>query len=197
VRKLLIVSSFVLGNFSILLISFLFLTIYTTKGSSADSLKPLEIEAQLTPDYSAYASETPKILKQEAFILAKDSRADLVDAFFRKYGSPMTGLGKDIVSSADIFKIPYGYLPAIGACEGALGQRIPLNSFNTWGWGVYGGKIKAFSSWQEAINIVSKGLKEGYFDIGLDTPEEIMAKYTPPSKGSWAACVNRYLEELK
>ena len=108
----------------------------------------------------------------------------------------MYGLARDIILSADRYQIPYGYLPAIAACEGALGRKIPQNSYNTWGWGIYGGKITSFPSWQYAIDAVSKGLKAEYFAKGLDTPEKIMAKYTPPSQGSWAICVNKYLEEL-
>ncbi len=125
-----------------------------------------------------------------------DARTELIDKYFQKYGSPLTGLGKDIVLAADRYQIPYNYLPAIAACEGSLGTAIPYNSYNTWGWGIYGDLVTSFSSWQEAIEVISQGLKEDYFNQGLDTPEKIMPKYTPPSKGSWAVCVNQYLQEL-
>ncbi|MCL4397514.1 hypothetical protein M1403_00555 [Patescibacteria group bacterium] len=194
-KKLFLFAGFVLGNFSILLLSFLFLTIYTTKGSTAADTAPLQT---LEPEEQLVAENAqPEIASQKAKITVRDARADIIENFFKAYRSPMQGLGRDIVVAADRYQIPYGYLPAIAACEGALGQKIPTGSHNTWGWGIYGAKITFFPSWQYAIDAVAKGLKEDYFNKGLDTPEKIMPKYTPPSKGSWAVCVNNYLAELR
>ena len=81
--------------------------------------------------------------------------------------------------------------------ESNLGKTIPNDSYNAWGYGVYGGKVTKFNSWEEAIERVSRGLRRDYFDHGLDTPEKIMPKYTPPSDGSWAFCVNTFLQELQ
>lgn len=196
VKKLLLLSFFVFGNFSILLTAFLFLTVYTTKNTAAAATVPLEVVVQ-TPsvDQNFIVQPTPPIA--QATLSFRDIRTDLLENFFKKYKSPMVGLGPDIIKAADKYQIPFGYLPAIGACEGGLGSKIPLNSFNTWGWGIYGGKITAFNSWQEAIETVTKGLKTNYFSKGLDTPEKIMPIYTPPSQGSWAFCVNKYLAELQ
>ncbi len=196
VKKLLLLSFFVLGNFSILLIAFLFLTIYTTKSSVAESSQPLEVVSEALPSSVSFVVQ-PHNPVQEATLVFRDIRVELLDNFFKRYNSPMFGLGKDIVIAADKYQIPFGYLPAIGACEGGLGAKIPYNSFNTWGWGIYGGKVTAFGSWQEAIETVTKGLKSNYFAKGLDTPEKIMPVYTPPSQGSWAFCVNKYLAELQ
>ncbi len=195
-KKLVLFFSFVLGNFSILLIAILALTIYTTKDSTAAASLPLENLNIVQESYQDYRA-TPDISVPSAMIVAKDARAALADNFFKRYGSPMAGLGQDIVTAADKYKIPFGYLPAIAQCEGNSGKIIPNNSYNTWGWGIYGSQMTKFDSWQEAIDTVSKGLREQYFDYGLDTPEKIMPKYTPPSQGSWANCVSTYLAELK
>lgn len=196
-KKLLLFFSFVLGNFSILLISILALTIYTTKDSTAAAATKPENLNIVQESYNAYTA-TPDIASiPTAMIVAKDARAVIVDNFFKKYGSPMTGLGNDIVLAADENKIPYGYLPAIAQCEGNLGKSIPDGSYNSWGWGIYGNTLTKFDSWQDAVKTVSKGLREQYFDFGLDTPEKIMPKYTPPSQGSWAMCVGTFLAELK
>ncbi len=43
-------------------------------------------------------------------------------------------------------------------------------------------------------------LSHKYIDIGLDTPEKIMAKYTPPSLekgGPWAKGVNQFMSDLE
>jgi len=44
---------------------------------------------------------------------------------------------------------------------------------------------------------VAKGLKEKYIDKGFDTPEKIMAKYTPLSDGSWQAGVTQFMIEME
>ncbi len=196
-KKVLLFFGFVLGNFSILLVAILALTVYTTKDSAAAANTPLENILSISQSSDSY-NASPKILGvSSAMIVAKDGRADILDNYFKKYNSPMAGLGSAIVESADRHKIPFGYLPAIGQCEGNLGKTIPHNSYNTWGWGIYGTTMTKFSSWEEAIETVSKGLRKNYFDLGLDTPEKIMPKYTPPSQGSWANCVGTFLSELK
>lgn len=196
-KKLLLFVGFVLGNFSILLIAILALTIYTTKDSTAAASQPVENLNIVQESYNTYTATPDIAAAPSAMIVAKDARAALVDNFFKKYSAPMSGLGQDIVLAADKYKIPYGYLPAIAQCEGNLGKSIPNNSFNSWGWGIYGTTMTKFASWQDAIETVSKGLRQQYFDFGLDTPEKIMPKYTPPSQGSWANCVNTFLAELR
>ena len=70
-------------------------------------------------------------------------------------------------------------------------------SHNCWGYGIYGDLVTKFNSYPDGMETVAKGLKKNYIDRGLDTPEEIMAKYTPPSQGSWAAGVNRVMDALE
>jgi len=55
-KRVLILGSFVVGNFAILIISFLFLTIYTTKQSTASSSAPLPVETQPDPSYESFAT---------------------------------------------------------------------------------------------------------------------------------------------
>lgn len=131
-----------------------------------------------------------------AQIIGADARARLVDRYFESYGSSMKGLGKYVVLAADKYRIPFSLLPAIAMCEGNLGKQIPPGSFNTWGYGIYEGSNRSFSSWKEGIEVVSQALRRDYFDQGLSTPRQIMSKYTPSSNGSWADCVESFLEEM-
>lgn len=195
-KKVLLFFGFVLGNFSILLMAILALTVYTTKDSAAAANTPLENVTAVMDSYDTFNAVPNTLGASSAMIVAKDGRADILNNYFKKYNSPMEGLGNTIVESADRHKIPFNYLVAIGQCEGNLGKSIPHNSYNTWGWGIYGDNMTKFSSWEEAIETVSKGLRENYFDLGLDTPEKMMPKYTPPSQGSWANCLNTFLSEL-
>ena len=81
--------------------------------------------------------------------------------------------------------------------ESNLCKKIPSGTFNCLGWGVHSKGTLGFSSFEEAIEVVSKGLKENYIDEGLLTPEEIMTKYTPHSDGSWAYGVNLFMNEIE
>ncbi len=150
------------------------------------------------PSYQAF-SPAPQVLTAftGAMVIPADARPGLVDNFLAKYRSPFTGLGPHIVQTADKYQLPYNLIPAIAQCESNVGKTIPHDSFNAWGYGVYGGSVLHFNNWTEAVERVSRGLREDYFKYNLDTPEKIMKKYTPQSNGSWARCVNQFLEELQ
>lgn len=74
--------------------------------------------------------------------------------------------------------------------------RIPENSYNCWGYGIYGDKVTRFSSYEEAIDTVAQGLKRNYIDQGLITPEDVMRKYAPPSN-SWADAITFFFKALE
>lgn len=127
-----------------------------------------------------------------------DARPVIVDNFLAKHNSPMTGMGKTFVFTADKYGIDWKLLPAIAFQESNLGKKIPRNSYNAWGWAVYTGKNSgvSFESWEHAIETVAIGIKERYISEGLTTPEAIMTKYTPSNDGSWAFGVRFAMDEM-
>jgi hypothetical protein len=140
------------------------------------------------PNYDALASDEADLSDEER--IKKDPRIAYLKSFFRKYDSELYDQAEYIVDTADKYNIDYRLIPAIAMQESNLCKVIPPGSHNCWGWGIYGGKITRFASYTEAIDAVSKGLKKGYVDQGLTTPDQIMAKYNPSSDGSWAHGVN-------
>lgn len=126
-----------------------------------------------------------------------DSRVANLKRFFRKYNSPLYDHAEFIVNTSDKYKFDYRLLPAIAMQESGVCRVIPNDSHNCWGWGIYGTTVTRFDSYPLAIEAVSKGLKTGYIDKGLTTPEQIMAKYTPSSNGSWAHGVNTFIRALE
>ena len=115
-----------------------------------------------------------------------DSRAVNLRALFRRRNSPLYEHSEYIVQISDKYGMDYKLIPAISIQESGACNAIPENSYNCWGWGIYGDTVTRFSSYEEAIETVAKGLKRDYIDKGLVTPEQIMSKYTPSSNGSWA-----------
>lgn len=133
----------------------------------------------------------------EAQVNVADGRAANLKSFFRKHNSPLYDKAEFIVEISDKYKLDYRLLPAIAMQESGVCRVIPNDSYNCWGWGIYGSTITRFTSYEEAIETVAKGLKKNYIDNGLVTASAIMAKYTPSSNGSWAHGVNTFLEALE
>lgn len=121
----------------------------------------------------------------------------MIRQFLAKYNSPLLPYAENIVKAADTYKLDFRLLPAIAMQESNLCLKIPENSYNCWGYGIYGGKITKFTDYPEAINTVSKALSQHYKNQGLKSPEEIMTKWTPSSNGSWANGVNYFMQELR
>lgn len=127
----------------------------------------------------------------------KDKRVAILKAFFRRHDSPLYDQAEFVVKVSDEYGLDYRLLPAISMQESGACKVIPHNSYNCWGWGIYGNKVTRFSSYPESIETVARGLKTYYIDKGLRTPEEIMRKYNPSSNGSWAFGVNTFINVLE
>jgi len=130
-------------------------------------------------------------------ILSKDGRVENLREFFSRYGSPLEPFSQKIVESSEKYGIDFRLLPAIAMQESNLCKKAPQNTYNCWGFGIYGGKVTSFSGYEEAIETISKTLAKDYRDIGLITPEQIMTKYTPSNSGDWALSVNHFINQLQ
>lgn len=127
----------------------------------------------------------------------KDKRVALLKAFFRRHESPLYDHAEYVVKVSDQYGLDFRLLPAISMQESGACKVIPINSYNCWGWGIYGTTVTRFSSYPEALETVARGLKLYYIDKGLTTTEEIMSKYNPSSNGSWAFGVNTFIKVLE
>lgn len=130
-------------------------------------------------------------------IQEKDARIEMVRQFFARYDSPLEPFAKDVVVTADKYGLDFRLIPAIAMQESTLCKKAPKDSYNCWGYGIYGKKVTRFKNYPEAINTVTKTLAVQYKKDGLHTPEEIMSRYTPSSNGSWAEGVNFVMSRLQ
>jgi hypothetical protein len=130
-------------------------------------------------------------------IIPKDARIEMVKQFFAKYKSPLEPFAVNIVEEADKHNLDFRLLPAIAMQESNLCQKIIANSYNCWGFGIYGKTVTRFESYPEAIETITRTLAKNYIAGGLNTPEEIMKKYTPSNNGSWAQSVNYFMAQLQ
>ena len=131
-----------------------------------------------------------------------DERIPLLRGYLQAKGSPLASNAAEMVMTADKYQFDWRLLPAIAGKESSFGKKIPWNkegqkpSYNAWGWGIYGDQVLSFSSWEEGIEKVGAGLRDGYFNRNLITIEEVMRYYTPKSNGSWARDVSFIMEQI-
>ena len=130
------------------------------------------------------------VLKTEPIQL--DNRVEKLTAFLKKYDSPLVPYAETFVFMADKYQIDWKLLPAITGVESTFGWQIPYNSYNAYGWN--NGNYR-FQSWEDSIEIVSKALKEKYYNRGLDTPYKIGRVYAPPSP-FWGNRVNNFMKTI-
>ncbi len=144
-----------------------------------------------------YASLPVKLPSVSDEIGATDARPEIVRQYLEFYNSPLVPHAPSIVAAADKYSLDYRLITAIAQQESNLCKIIPPGSYNCWGWGIHSEGTLGFSSFEEGIEEVSKGLRQEYLNKGYSTVEEIMSKYTPLSNGSWANGVNKFLGDMQ
>lgn len=139
-----------------------------------------------------------------------DARAEILRQYLAKHGSPLEPYADLIVRVSDENGFDFRWLVAIAQQESNLCKRIPDNSYNCWGWGIWcldydseanecrEMKITRFESYEQAIERIAPQFKEKFLSKGSRTEvEEVMGTYTPPSDGSWAFGVSQFMSELE
>jgi cell wall-associated NlpC family hydrolase len=121
-----------------------------------------------------------------------------LDAYFRKHRSPLAGYGAAFIRAGQRYGFDPRLLVAISGAESSLGVHAQGHNPFGWGPGIH------FGSWRQAIDRVAQGLKAGYLDQGLRTPEQIQQKWAPQHvandptglNANWLKNVQSYLKEL-
>ena len=121
-----------------------------------------------------------------------DYRVFTLKNYLAKHNSPLEEYAEEFVDYADKYDLDWRLVPAIAGVESTFGKRIPLNSYNAYGWanGAY-----YFDSWENSIEIVSRTLREKYYDRGAENIYQIARRYAPPSS-TWAGKVKFFLKKI-
>jgi hypothetical protein len=121
-----------------------------------------------------------------------DYRVYTLRKFLSKFNSPLTPYSSEFIKQADYYGIDYRMVPAISGVESTFGKRIPVGSYNAYGWA--NGKY-SFKSWPDSIQIVSKTLKYKYIDKGAVSIAKIAKIYAPPST-TWGTKVQYFVGKI-
>lgn len=125
----------------------------------------------------------------------KDTRSIILREYLRLYNSPLAEYSDVFVKKADQYDIDWKLLVAISGVESTFGQQVPYNCNNAWGYGIYGNITTCFASYDEAIDVISKSIRENYLNKwGARNVYEIGRIYA--ASPTWASRVDRFMEKI-
>ena len=153
------------------------------------------------PKYAIFSSKPLTLGGITQEVASGDPRAAKLDGVFARYDCPnFVGLGSAFVQEADKNNIPFWLVPAVSFQESDCGNTTPkkhdIESYNAYGWGVWGKHVKTFDNWEHGIAVVSKYMNETFYSQGITDACEIMKTYTPPSNGSWCKGVEHFRDVI-
>ena len=168
------------NTFILLMVAYLFTAMIFTQ--------PVEAKAKTS------GSSAALLIQAEAKEV--DNREEILTAFLKQYDSPMVDSAHTFIEQADKNNLDWKLVVSIAGVESWFGQRIPYNSYNGWGWGVYGTNVHYFSSWDDGITTVSTQLRTKYMDRwGASDVYEIGSFYATDPK--WAYKVTNFMNKLE
>ena len=138
----------------------------------------------------------------ESIIETEDAREIIVANFLERHNSPMKPYeyyGARLVEIADKNGLDFRLMPAIAMQESNLCKVVnPGAPHNCLGFGIHSRGTLDFESYEAGFERAAREIKERYVDIGLETPEQIMTKYTPSSpNGAWAESIKQWMAEMR
>src|SRR3989344_7069236 len=164
----------------------------SVKGSSIEN--EISKESQQVSIFSSYENEIKSVSYE---ILEADAREVIIRNFLERNNSPLAPYSNLLIETSDKYGLDWRLLVAIAMKESGVCKAIPEDSHNCWGWGIHSQGTLMFSSYEEGIETVARGIKDKYVDEGLITVEQIMSKWIPHSpEGVWAVDVSTYIEKM-
>ena len=125
-----------------------------------------------------------------------DNRVEVLEGFLLQYDSPLAPYANDFIKYADKYSLDWRLVASIAGLESTFGKHIPVNSYNGWGWGVYGDNVIRFATWPDGIETISKGLRERYLkDRQESDPYFIGPTYA--ASPTWAQRVSYFMEKME
>lgn len=115
--------------------------------------------------YAAMDSQSAVLTAPVAIQLqADDHRAEILYKYLESKHSPLAPYAPTFVEQADLNNIDWRLVVAIAGLESSFGVNIPANSYNGWGFGIYGDNVRRFDSWDDGITTVSASLRNDYMN---------------------------------
>jgi len=114
----------------------------------------------------------------------------------KRYDAPLLSEVDSFLEACEKYNLDCYLLPAISGVESTFGRFLIPGTYNSFGWGR---GVIAFTSFNQTIMTVGKGLRENYIDKGADTVDKIGRIYCEGD--TWSGKVkffmNKFEEEEK
>lgn len=162
------------------IISFLILLFLSTGNSFAQEL----------------ASGSSAKLESPVGIKPYDNRVEILEGFLESYDSPLAPFAADFIENADKYNLDWRLVASIAGLESTFGKHIPYNSYNGWGWGIYGDNMIRFNSWPEGIETISQGIRTRYLKDGAYSDPYVIGP-TYAASPTWAVRVTFFMNRLE
>ncbi len=151
------------------------------------------VEAENQAGSSAQLSFDVQIDQEEQTATNFKRKEMAIKAVLTRYNSPMLGVEKSFIETCKKYNLDCYLLPSIAGLESTFGRFIWPNSYNPFGWAR---GYMMFSSWEQGIDTVGRGLRENYINKwGLLTVNEIGPIYS--ESPTWAVRVNWFIDQFK
>ena len=152
---------------------------------------PQNIYSQEKASMSSASIQIPEAVQK-----GSDYRVKVLKKYLEAKNSPLADNAGDFVSYADKYNLDWKFVAAISGLESTFGQQIPNNSYNAWGWGIYGDNMIRFNSWDEGIKTISQGLRDRYMNQwGATDVYTIGSMYA--SSPTWAVRVDGFMNDIQ
>lgn len=171
-----------------LIVLYLFIFIPKVFASGKISGSSAKIISQLDPKNINKSSDY-LFTEMDHFIYIKKQ---VIKKILEKYQSPLASVSDVFIKACIKYDLDCYLLPAIAGVESTFGRYAPYQSFNPFGWG---NALIKFENWEDAIQTVARGLKEGYINRGLSDLETIGRVYAPASL-TWSKKVDFFMKEF-
>lgn len=141
------------------------------------------------------ASGVSATLLQPSVHEVHDYRVEVLEKYFEKYNSPLVKSAPAFVAQADQNNIDWKLLPAISGVESTFAQAEPLGCNNAWGYNIFGTTVRCFTTYDQAIGVIAKDLRQTYMDKwGAKNVYDIGSHYA--ASPVWGYKVDHFMQEL-
>ena len=120
----------------------------------------------ITPDVSAdeKTAATSANISTVRTVEKEDPRIQKLEKYLESKNSPLAPYAGVFVTEADKHNLDWKFVAAVSGVESGYGKRIPAQSYNGWGWGVYGDNVHRFASWEDGIQTISHDIRVKYMN---------------------------------
>ena len=112
----------------------------------------------------------------------------------QKYNSPMQGLEKLLIQTAEKYNLDWTLIASIAGTESSFAKRMPYQCINPFGWGIYGKNKICFKSLKESIKTVAEGIGTKYNTTSIESIAKI---YNSANTSHWLKLTKFFMKTIK